>query len=198
MELSLSWEAAKCAATQELPRILWNPKDHYRVHKSPTLVSILSQINPMHTIPSYLRCILILSIHLCLGLPTVLFPSGFPHQYPICIHLLPHSCYMPCPFHLLDSNDLSFAIHMYNKDIETYIVRCWLLAESWFLFRTVFIVDVSCILRQKHFNGIDIPGSIWIVDWHPACYDFCGHRYDVPSDMFQTNEWVTLREERKV
>jgi hypothetical protein len=76
MKLSPSWEAANCAATQYIPSILWNPKVHYRAHKSLPPVPTLSQINPIHTIPSYLRSILILFTHIRLGLPSGLFLSG--------------------------------------------------------------------------------------------------------------------------
>jgi hypothetical protein len=54
MELSPSWEGANCAATKETPSILWNPKVQYRFHKSTSLLRILSQFNPIHTIPSYI------------------------------------------------------------------------------------------------------------------------------------------------
>jgi hypothetical protein len=53
MELSPSWEDINCAATEEVPSILWRPKVHYRVDESHRLVPIMSQIHPVHTATPY-------------------------------------------------------------------------------------------------------------------------------------------------
>jgi hypothetical protein len=54
------------------------------------------QSNPIHTIPSYLSKIHFNIIHLPTSWSSQ-WSFWLSHQYPICIPLLPHSCYMPYP-----------------------------------------------------------------------------------------------------
>ena len=97
---SLSWEANWFAASQEIPRISRNPKVHYRIHKRPPPVSILSQPNPVHIPTSHL-----LEIH-----PNIIHPSTpkspqwspslrFPQQDPI--HPLSSLICATCPVHFI-------------------------------------------------------------------------------------------------
>jgi len=101
MEQSPSWEPHRFSASQEIPRILWNPKVHYSIHKCPRPLPVLSQLDPVHTTTSHF-----LKIHLNIILPSTpgspkwSFPLRFPHQNPVSASLLPHTCYMPRPSHL--------------------------------------------------------------------------------------------------
>ena len=53
MVQSPSWEANWFAVSQEIPRILWNPKVHYRTHKRLPAVNILTYcaMFPLETLP---------------------------------------------------------------------------------------------------------------------------------------------------
>jgi hypothetical protein len=76
--MSLSWESSSCSATCEIPNFLRNYKAHCCVHKSPPLVSTLSQTNPVYNLTSYF-CV----IHFNIKFPSMsrffsgIFTSGF-------------------------------------------------------------------------------------------------------------------------
>jgi hypothetical protein len=141
MGLSPSWEAASCEASQELLGILRNPKVHHRVHKSPPLVPILSQIDPVYTIP--LRYILIMSAHLRLGLPSGLFSSGFPTNIldAIVVPLISVTC--PCPSHPLWL-DLSNYIWRGAQVIKLLIMQFSPVSRHFTSFRSKYSLTTPC------------------------------------------------------
>jgi len=101
IQQSHSWEANRSSATQEIPRILRNPKVHYRIHNSPPPVPMVSQSNPVHG--SQYRCLNILSSPLRPCFPSGLFPSGLPTK----TLYVPLTCHMPRPFHYSWFNHLN-------------------------------------------------------------------------------------------
>jgi hypothetical protein len=54
MEQSSSWEANRFSASQEIPRILWNPKVHYRINKFLPTIYVLSHVDSVHAAPFHI------------------------------------------------------------------------------------------------------------------------------------------------
>jgi hypothetical protein len=103
MKQNPSWEAKRFAPNQKIPAIVQNPKVHYHIHKCPPPVSILSQLDPVHTPnSSSWRSILILSSHLLLGLQSGLFPYDYSNKTVYMTLLSPIRA--TCPVHLIFSS----------------------------------------------------------------------------------------------
>jgi hypothetical protein len=100
MEHSPSWEANRFSTGQDIPRFLWNPKTHCRIHMSTLPVPILSQLAPVQTPTAYfLKIHFNIILSLTPGYPKWSLSLRFPHQNPVYAPRLPHTRYMPRPSH---------------------------------------------------------------------------------------------------
>jgi hypothetical protein len=83
------------SASQEILHLLWNPKDHYRVHHSLPPAFILSQINPIHILQPYIP-----KIHFNIIRPSTLrssewfLPFRISNKNVLWISHFPHARYM--------------------------------------------------------------------------------------------------------
>ena len=149
------WVANRFSASQEIPRILWNPTVRYGIHKCPPPVPILSQLDPVHATTHFLKT------HLNIlpstpGSPKWFVSLRFSHQNPVYASPRHHTRYMPRPSHspFYHPNNIWWGIQIIQPLIMSFLhssvirstltmrvetgrriglhVQCWLLSDIWY------------------------------------------------------------------
>jgi hypothetical protein len=77
---------------KKYPAFLWNPKIHHRVHTSPSLDPILSQLNPVRHIDPYVTKVQIVILPPTPRSSQWSLAFGPPNQNPASTSPLPHAC----------------------------------------------------------------------------------------------------------
>lgn len=102
------------SAGKEIRPILWHQEFHYRMHKTPSFIPVLSQINPDHIVPSYFCKGQFNIIHSSMSrFSTLSLSFRITEQIPVCISLLPTS--------------VTCSVHLFFLDLSTWII----FAEDW-------------------------------------------------------------------
>jgi hypothetical protein len=116
MEHSPAWEANSHSATQEVSRLLWNPKVHYLIHTILPLVPVPSQINLVHTLQPHFP-----EIHFSIIFPSIPRSSEWFLPFRLTIKIivwtshLSHARYMPRPSHHpwhYQPNNIWWSVHI--------------------------------------------------------------------------------------
>ena len=136
LEQSPSLEPNWFSASQEIPRILWNLKFHYRIYKCPPPVPIPSQLDPVHTpISHFLKIHLNIILPSTSGTPKWSLSFRFPHKNPVYASPLPLYALHAPPISLFSilSPDSIFSIPtaiaqpytMHRVSVVCYSAMCW-------------------------------------------------------------------------
>ena len=122
-------------------------------------LSCAGPIQSIYPHPTSWRSVLILSTHLCLGLPSGL-SLRFPHRDPIHPPLLTHTCHMPSPSH---SSRFCHPQNVYRHEVETRLshkpwkqeiakIPDWPRGKAVAEFR--LCVERDCLGTHLHCTGI--------------------------------------------
>jgi hypothetical protein len=111
------------SASQKIPRILWNPKVHYRIHKCPPPVPILIQPNPVHTTTfDFLK----IDLNIRTILPSTPWSPNWYLSLRLCVSPLPHLHYVPRPSHFYrfyHSNNIGWGVQIIKLLINSSVVE---------------------------------------------------------------------------